>query len=476
MSQPPRLRQSLGFRDLLLFYVATTFSLRWMATAAASGPSALVIWLIAAAGLFVPLVFATIELSSRYPQEGGIYAWSREAFGPFAGFMTGWLYWCTNLPYFPSLLYFAAGNLLFAGGPTWQHYSASPAYFIVASLVGLFVAVYMNLVGLQVGKWLNNAGAVASWVVAGALLLLGAVAFSRFGSATPMPPSSLVPTISMKDLIFWSTMAFAYGGLESASSMGEEIVDARRTVPRAVLVAGVSIAVLYLAGTFSILVAIPREEISGIQGVMQAIEAMARRGGAAWLTPLLAVLVTVSSIGGVGGWFAAVARLPFVAGIDRFLPASFGRLHPTWRTPHVALLTQAAISAVFVVIGQAGTTVRGAYDVLVSMSIITYFIPFLFMFAALIRVQRFDAGPLVLRVPGGRRVATVLGVVGFMTTSVSIVLACIPSVDEPHQVLAVTKVLGLSVVMVAAGVAVYALGGRRHSAGPGSTKVSPRAH
>ena len=87
----PLLRTNLGFRDLLLFYIVTTFSLRWMATAAASGPSALVIWLIAAAGLFVPLVFTTLELSSRYPQEGGVYVWSREAFGPFAGFLTGWL-------------------------------------------------------------------------------------------------------------------------------------------------------------------------------------------------------------------------------------------------------------------------------------------------------------------------------------------------------------------------------------------------
>ena len=67
------------------FYIVTTFSLRWIATAAAAGPSALVIWVIAAVGLFVPLVFATLELSSRYPEEGGVYVWSKRAFGPFAG-------------------------------------------------------------------------------------------------------------------------------------------------------------------------------------------------------------------------------------------------------------------------------------------------------------------------------------------------------------------------------------------------------
>ncbi len=457
----PLLRTNLGFRDLLLFYIVTTFSLRWMATAAASGPSALVIWLIAAAGLFVPLVFTTLELSSRYPQEGGVYVWSREAFGPFAGFLTGWLYWCTNLPYFPSLLYFAAGNLLFVGGDSWQALSSSGTYFVTASLAGLALSVGMNVVGLNVGKWLNNAGAVASWVVAGALILFGTVALVRFGPATQMPLRSLVPAVGLKDVIFWSTIAFAFGGIESGSAMAEEIEDARRTVPRAVLVSAVVITLLYLAGTFSILVAIPHEQVSGLQGIMQAVQAMAARANAAWLVPILAAMIVLSSLGGVGGWFAAVARLPFVAGIDRFLPAAFGRVHPRWKTPHVALLTQAAVSAVFVVLGQAGTSVRGAYDVLVSMSIITYFIPFLFMFAALIRVQREPTAAGVMRVPGGRAGATALAMMGFLTTSVSIVLACLPSAEEPRPVLAVAKIVGLSAAMTLAGVVVYALGRRR---------------
>jgi len=55
-----QLRRALGFRDLFLFYVVTTFSLRWTATAAAAGPSALIIWALAAVGLFVPLVFTVL--------------------------------------------------------------------------------------------------------------------------------------------------------------------------------------------------------------------------------------------------------------------------------------------------------------------------------------------------------------------------------------------------------------------------------
>jgi amino acid transporter len=456
-----QLRRTLGFRDLLLFYIVTGFSLRWIATAAAAGPSALVIWVIAALGLFVPLVFTVLELSSRYPEEGGIYVWSKRAFGPFAAFLTGWTYWGSNLPYFPGLLYFGAANALFIGGAKWQTLSSNSTYFIIVSLAGLTIAVVMNVVGLNVGKWLNNVGALAGWLPALALIAFGAIAWTRFGSATPMAARALVPSTSLKDVIFWSTIAFAFGGVESASTMGEEIVDARRTVPRAILTAGAIMTVLYMVGTFSVLLAMPKEQISGLQGIMQAIQTMAGRIGASWMVPILAALVTINALGGVGGWFAATARLPFVAGIDRFLPAAFGALHPRWRTPYVALLVQAVIAALFIWLGQAGTSVRGAYDALVSMGIIAYFIPFLFMFAAMIKLQREPAGPGVMRVPGGTPVAIALAVLGMATTAVSIVLACVPPDEEPHKLLAAGKVVGSSLFLVGIGVIVYGLGRRR---------------
>jgi amino acid transporter len=179
--------------------------------------------------------------------------------------------------------------------------------------------------------------------------------------------------------------------------------------------------------------------------------------------PIVAALVTLNALGGVGGWFAATARLPFVAGLDQFLPPAFGRLHPRWGTPHVALLTQAAIALVFVFLGQAGTSVHGAYDALVSMGIIAYFIPFLFMFAAMIKLQREPAAPGVMRVPGGPKVAIAMAVLGWLTTAASIVLATVPPGDEPDKTLAVVKVVGASVVLVAVGIVIYAVGRRKGS-------------
>jgi amino acid transporter len=465
-----QLRPAMGFADLLLFFIMTGFSIRWIATAAAAGPSSIIIWVVALVAFYVPLVFCVLELSSRYPEEGGLYVWSKRAFGEFAGFITGWTYWSSNLVYFPGILYFAAGNALFIGGSRWQSLSDNGTYFVISSLLGLGVATLLNVIGLDIGKWLHNVGAVCLWVPALTLIIMGGVAWGRFGSATNFSSTHLWPSTHLKDIAFWSTIAFALAGVESASVMGEEIREARRNIPRALLIAGPIITLTYILGTICLLLALPSTEVTGLQGIMQAIAKAADRIGLNGITPIAAFLITVSGLGTVGAWLAAVARLPFVAGVDRFLPAAFGRLHPKWGTPYIALWTQSLVAALFVLLGQAGTNVKGAYDVLVSMGVITYLIPFLFIFGAMIKLQKEPARPEVMRVPGGKATAILLSLVGFVTTSVAIVLALIPSEDELNRSFAVAKVIGLTLLLILTGAALYAQGRWRRSQDPATSR------
>jgi amino acid transporter len=147
-----------------------------------------------------------------------------------------------------------------------------------------------------------------------------------------------------------------------------------------------------------------------------------------------------------------------VVGIDRYLPPVFGRVHPKWGTPIVALVTQALACVVFVLLGQAGSSVHGAYQLLVTMSIITNFIPYLFMFAALIRLQREPVESGVSTIPGGKPVAITLAVVAMITTCAVIIGSAIPDPTEPHRALAITKVIVLSVLLIGGGVLLYRLG------------------
>ena len=460
VSSTVELRRVMRLRDVVLFYIVAVVGPRWIAAAAAAGPSSLVIWAIACAAMFVPSAFAVIELSARYPDEGGIYLWIKEAFGERTGFVGGWLYWASNLVYFPGLLYFAAGNALYIGGSHWVGLSDSAPYYIIFSLAGLALACWLNVVGLDIGRHLHNIGAWATWVPVALLGLMGAVAWARFGAATPFTATSLAPSTHLTDIVFWSTLAFAFGGLETASLMGGEIHEAERTIPRAIILAGFAIVAIYVIGTVSVLVALPAGAVSGIQGIMQAVALTADRTGFGAIVPLTAFLLALGSVGGVGAWLAASARLPYVAGIDRALPAVFGRLHPRWRTPHIALVFQAGLAAIFIFLGQAGTTVRAAYDVLVAMCVICFFIPYVLMFAAYVKLQDRPMPAGGRRTPGGRPVATLLGLLGVAVTVVSIALATLPGPNEPHPALAVVKIVGLNLVLVIAGFVLYGMAKR----------------
>ena len=448
----------MGFWDVVWFLVAAVVGPRWIATAAAAGPSSLAVWLIALLAFFLPLGFTVVELSSRHPEEGGLYVWVRYAFGDFAGFLAAWMYWMSTVVYFPGLLYFIAGNALFLGGPSWQGLSDSAPYYVAVSLGGLGIALALNVVGLHVGKWLHNIGGLGTWIPIGILVAIGFVACLRFGPASDFHPAAFVPSFGLKDVLFWSTIAFGFSGLEAASFMGGEVVDARRTIPRAIVAGGAIITAIYVLGTLAVLVALPSRDVGGLQGIMQAIARAADRVGAPYVAPVAAFCFTVGSVGGVGAWLASTARLPFVAGVDQLLPSAFGRLHPRWGTPHVALGLQAVMAAVFVALSQAGTSVKGAYDALVSLGVISYFIPYLLMFAAMIKLQNVPAPGGTFRAPGGRPAATSLAAIGFATTAISIVLAAVPAEDTPNPALATLKVVGASVVLLVAGAALYARG------------------
>jgi glutamate:GABA antiporter len=448
------LKRELGFFDLTLFYIAGGLSLRWIATAAAAGPSTIVIWIFACLFFFIPLAACVLELSARYPQEGGLYVWTQLAFGDFSGFLAAWTYWMSNLPYFPAVLYFGAGSLLFVF-PHGEKLANTGNYYLLFALVCLALITAFNVRGLKFGKWLNSFGALGSWVPIMILLALAGVSIFRFGSATRFTVASMTPHADLKNAIFWSTIFFAFGGCESGSFMGEEIKNARRTIPRALVVSGIVLAASYIAGTIALLVALPSPAISGVGGFASAVQVMCTRLGLSWIVILIALLVALNSIGGAASFLSSTSRLPFVAGIDRYLPQVFGRVHPKWGTPWIAIIFYGSAGMICALLSQSGSSVQSAYNLLVSMSIITYFIPFVFLFLAMIRLQREPVPPGVTRLPGGRPIAIILASVGLVTTVLTIVLAVIPPDDEPHKKLAIAKVIGSTLLLVGAGVAVF---------------------
>jgi len=463
-AQHVRLQQALGVNDLVLLNIAAILGVRWLSTAAQMGPASLVLWLLAVLIFFIPSGLTVMELSSRQPGEGGIYLWAKAAFGEQHGFIAGWTYWVNNLFYFPGLLLFIAGAFLFLGGSEWLGFADNAGYNAAFSLAVLWAVIATNVIGLQRGKWIHNVGAISTTVVFVVLAATGIWAWTEYGSATSFSTASFAPDIgNFGTLTFFATMTFAFAGLELGPAMGGEIRNPARSIPRAMLISGLIIAFIYIVGTAVLLIAVPEGDVQVITGIPQALAAIGERIGLPGLAALGGALIVLSTTGGLGAWVSGVARVPYVIGIDRYLPKALGSTHPRWGTPHVALLTQGVVVSLLLMAAVAESTIEEAYVMLLDMSIILYFIPFLYMFAALpvLRLKARGRNEGVRLVPFGSVGPWLFGGLGFAATLLSVILAFIPPEDSPNPGLFMLKVGGGSVLFVGAGLAFYFLNRRR---------------
>jgi amino acid transporter len=457
------LRKTMGFWDVLLFNIATVLGPRWIAAAGHNGTSSISLWVLAAVFFFVPGALVINELSSRFPEEGGLYAWSREAFGPFHGFIAGWTYWIYTFFYFPGLLLASASMAAYVIGGRGALLSQDRTFQLTVSLSILLVAVVLNIVGLNIGKWLQNAGGVGTYVP---LLILVGVAVAvclRHGSATHFTVANMMPTWNWDTVNFWSQIAFAFTGLELVSAMSEEVRDPRRTLPRAVFGAGALIALMYIAGTFAVLTLVPAAGLDPKSGVFQAIAVGSVALKIGFLGVLAAVVVTVGNAGGVGSTVAGIARVPFVVGVDRYLPAAFGKIHPRWKTPYISILVQAGISAAILLGSQINETIQGAYQMLIDAAVILYFIPFLYMFAAAFKLARRKdrtENPHAVLVPGGIAGVWICAGLGFAVVLIGILVSLVPPGDSLSKVGFELKLVAVTTASVLIGLVLYWRGAR----------------
>jgi amino acid transporter len=458
--------RTLKTRDIVLFNVAAIVGMRWVALAAANGPSSLFLWVLAALVFFVPQGFAVIALASAIPEEGGLYVWTSRAFGPRQGFLAGWLYWASNILYFPTLTLSAVVFALYIFGTQFAHLEQSAAYAAGASLVLLAIALLFNIVGLKSGRWVQNIGGISSWLPSVALAVVGLMALFHGGSATPITVRSIVPSFDkLSTVLFFANLCFGFAGLELAPMLAGEVVEPRKTLPRAIVISGLTIAACYLAGTICLMWALPPGETSIISGVNQAITTAGARQGLGWLGSPVALLMTLAGLGGIGAWLIGSARLLFVGGLDRYLPSVFGKTHPRWKTPHVALLVQATLSGLFILAATQGDTVKGAYLKLVNATLIVYFIPYLYMFASALKLRAAIARqPGAIPVPGGIAGSLFWNGLGFLTTVVSIILALIPPKDSADKTSYFLQVFVGSFGFLAAGLILYSIAQRRRRA------------
>ena len=398
MSEQPRHPKTLGRRDIVLFTVSAILLLDTLAAGASIGPSAIVWWVLLGLIFFVPYALICAELGTTYPEQGGIYAWVRHAFGRRWASRATWAYWVNTAVWIPAnvILFTGIFAQLFAPG------LGMPAQ-IALGIALLWLAVGVNVITLDVGKWVPNFGAIIKIVVI-TVVMFGAYSYvQEHGMANDLSPKNLMPSWD-GSLEYISVIIYGMLGFELASAGSGEMKDPARDVPLAILFSGLIIIVLYTLATLAILAAIPAADIDLVEGLVDTLALLLGDG------PTGRLLVAAFGIGALYTFFSnsvtwslGCNRAMAEAAAEGEFPALFARQHARLGTPvGAAVLMGATGTLALLVYGFLAASNADLFWTLFAFSGAIFLLPYVMLVFAFARLRRSDATrPRPFRVPGG---------------------------------------------------------------------------
>ncbi len=411
--------KTLGRTDMVLFTVSAILLLDTLAAAASIGSSSIFWWLFLGLVFFIPFAMICAEMGCTYPEQGGIYAWVRDAFGGRWGSRASWYYWVNTTVWIPAIFILFAGIFKQLFFP-----ELSMRAQIGIGIVLVWVTVALNSITLDIGKWIPNIGAVLKIAVFIAIIV-GAISYTQeFGMANPITLDTLMPSWS-SGLQYIPAIVYGMLGFELVSASSEEMKDPARDVPRAIFISGFIIIVLYTAATVAVLAALPAGEIDLVEGLIDTLTSFfgATSGGRMLVQVLgIAALYTFFSNGVT--WALGCNRAAAEAALGGELPAVFGIESKSRGTPIGAAIMMGLFATVALLgYGVLAQSNEEMFWSLFAFSAVIFLLPYLGMLLAFIRSRALDTERhRPYRVPGGNFFASFLAMICIGVLSLSIVL------------------------------------------------------
>ncbi len=407
-----------GLFSMVLFSVSAILVADTVATSAAIGVQGLGFWIILGLLFFIPYGFVTAELGSAWPDEGGIYVWVKEAFGPGWGTVTSWMYWVNVALWAPSVFVLFVGSLEVAFGV-----DVTPFWEAVIVIAMVWAIVVIGILPLSWSKFVPNLSAAVKVIVLVGLGVMGVAYAVKHGVANSFSLDQWVPSWSEDSLSFLPIIIYSYMGFELMSSAGGAIKEPKRDVPKMIVLAGVAILAVYTFATFGILAAIPAGDVSIVTGIVDALQLQFDEvlAGAGWLFDVAVVGLLFTFFGNMVTWSIGANQTIGATGLDKTAPGVFGHVNKRFGTPDYAFVLMGVIATAITVLAYAlDPDQANVFWTLFALSSIVFLIPYLLMFPALLVLRRKHPDkPRPYLVPGdmaGAWISAVLCELGIILT------------------------------------------------------------
>ncbi len=435
--------------DLILTQVLFVVGSGWVGTAAGLGRSQAVTWVAAMLVFYVPMACSVLCLNRQMPLEGGLYAWARNAFGDFVGFLVAWNIWVYSIAVAAVILYSMPTEISYLLGPSASWLPENHLVSLTIILTLLLAITLAALRGQFVGKWLQNFGGAAMLSVFIALILLPLVLLLRHHSIHWEPLPLALPRHDPVALARLGQMMIGgLAGLEYIAILAGETRSPAHTIGRSVQIASPMICLMFILGTSSVL-ALNHGKIDLIAPIPQTFRtALANSGVGGWVAITAIAFLQIRLIGTASLVFTGATRLALTAGWDHLLPAWFARLHPSRRTPTNSILFTALLIVAALLIASTGVHAQEAFQVLINAGTAHYALAYMAMFAIPLW------GLLSLR----KTLPTWLkwiSAIGLAATVFSLFISAYPFVEVVNAPAFAAKTLGTTFISNVAAIAFY---------------------
>ena len=422
----------MGVFTLAMINVSAIVSLRGLPAESTYGLSSAFYYIFAAIFFLIPVSLVAAELTTGWPQKGGVFRWVGEAFGPRWGFLAIWLQWIESTIWFPTVLTFAAVSLAFIG--TDQRWDAALAanaeYVLLIVLLVYWGATLLNMRGMGLSGTITKWGTLFGTVIPAAVLIVLGMAYWALGNPIDisMNPGSFFPDLSnFNNLVLAASIFLFYAGMEMSAVHVNDVQNPRRNFPLAIGLASVITVCIFVFGTLAIGFIIPKGQINLVQSLLVAFDKLFAWCGMPWLGSVIAVCLAFGVLAQVVAWVGGPSKGLLQVGCAGYLPRFMQ--HTNKQGVQVGiLLIQGGVVTLLSILFVLLPSVQTAYQMISQLTIILYLIMYMLMFAAAIRLRHAEPGtPRSFRIPGGKYLGMwVVAGVGLIGSILAFVFSFIP--------------------------------------------------